>query len=37
MAQKILLLGSYEVADQLLSKRGLYYSDRPRFPLSDEV
>lgn len=37
VAQKILLLNSYEVATELLSKRGLRYSERFLFPLMDEA
>lgn len=37
LSQKILLLGSYEVTNQLLSKRGPNNSDRPKFALIDET
>lgn len=37
MAQKILLLNSYSVANELLSKRGSLYSGRYSFPLVQEM
>ncbi|KAF8314444.1 cytochrome P450 [Clavulina sp. PMI_390] len=37
MFQQILLIGSYDAANALLSKRGIHYSDRPKFPLSSET
>lgn len=33
----IIIIGSYGAADQLLSKRGNVYSERPRFPMSDKT
>lgn len=33
----IVILGSYGAADQLLAKRGNVYSERPRFPMSDNT
>lgn len=37
MSQKILLLGSYDVANRLLAKRGAIFSERFQYPLIQET
>lgn len=35
LGQPIIVIGSYEVANELLGKRGVIYSDRPPLPFAD--